>query len=71
MGRAIRAFLVIGFTLAVSGCGFGCEVDGVRHRAGETFLASDGCNQCTCQWDGTVVCTRMACLDDTGADTGA
>jgi len=67
----MRLFLVIGPALAVPGCGLGREIDGVRHRAGETFLASDGCNQCTCPWGGAVVCTRMACLDHSGGDTGA
>jgi hypothetical protein len=49
-----------------------CEVDGVAHRVGETYLCADGCNTCTCALDG-VTSTRLACLDDTGGggDTGA
>ena len=52
-----------------------CEVDGVGHRIGESYLCADGCNTCTCTLDG-VTSTRMACLDDTGgvddtADTAA
>jgi len=39
----------------------GCDYDGAHYRAGESFPSSDGCNQCSCQKDGTVVCTLRAC----------
>ena len=52
-----------------------CEVDGVRHRIGESYPCADGCNTCTCTLGG-VSSTLMACYEDTGgaedtADTGA
>ena len=28
---------------------------------GDTFPAGDGCNTCTCGFDGTVGCTKIAC----------
>ena len=37
-----------------------CE-DG-EHRVGDTWKRE--CNTCHCETDGTVVCTRMACLDE-------
>jgi hypothetical protein len=55
------------------------------HEVGATWTCEDGCNTCSCQEDGTVVQTEMACGDtgdtggevppdtgaaDTGADTG-
>jgi hypothetical protein len=39
-----------------------CEYDGERYLAGETFKSSDGCNDCGCQDDGSVVCTKRACV---------
>jgi hypothetical protein len=39
----------------------GCVYGGSSHAAGETFPSSDGCNKCTCQADGNVVCTDIAC----------
>ena len=52
-----------------------CEVDGVGHRIGESYLCADGCNTCTCTLTGTFH-TDMDCHYDTGgeedtADTGA
>lgn len=38
----------------------GCEVDGRRYAAGEVF---GGCDACTCQKDGTVVCLDFVCLE--------
>jgi hypothetical protein len=39
-----------------------CEVDGVRHRIGETYDCG-GCNKCTCELIG-VSTTSMKCFDD-------
>ncbi len=40
-----------------------CQYNGQRYKQGETFLASDGCNRCTCTdvAGGTVSCTTQAC----------
>lgn len=43
-----------------------CEFDGVSYAHGDTFLADDGCNTCTCE-NAEVFCTEMACIDDTGS----
>ena len=43
-------------------CGLGCQVDGVYYEAGQSFPAPDKCNTCTCQADGTIACTKKACL---------
>jgi hypothetical protein len=43
------------------------------HEVGATWTCEDGCNTCSCQEDGTIVQTEMACGDtgDTGGgDTG-
>jgi hypothetical protein len=40
-----------------------CSYDGKVYASGQTFLASDGCNGCTCQDDGFVACTTRACED--------
>jgi hypothetical protein len=39
----------------------GCEHGGKRHDVADHFAAGDGCNTCTCQSDGLVGCTTMAC----------
>ena len=44
-----------------------CIVDGVRHRPGDTFPSSDGCNTCSCREDGQVACTLRACVPDPDA----
>jgi len=41
--------------------GVSCRYEGKAYAAGETFPASDGCNNCSCQSDGAVVCTTRAC----------
>ncbi len=56
------------------------------HAVGETWTCEDGCNTCSCQEDGSIAQTEMACPDtgdtggevppdtgtgDTGSDTGA
>lgn len=38
-----------------------CEYNGRMYKAGEGFMADDGCNSCGCQEDGQVACTNMAC----------
>lgn len=42
-----------------------CEVDGVKHRVGETYPCADGCNTCQCGLSG-VSSTLMYCAEDTG-----
>jgi Kazal-type serine protease inhibitor domain/Pacifastin inhibitor (LCMII) len=55
-----------------SGGGAGaCELDGVKHLAGESFPSSDGCNQCFCGEDGAVGCTERACVSFCGGLIGA
>jgi len=39
-----------------------CSYEGEMYGAGETFLAADKCNACTCQEDGQTACTLKACL---------
>jgi hypothetical protein len=41
--------------------GPGCDYDGKHYNTGDSFLAADGCNQCSCQQDGKVICTLIAC----------
>jgi hypothetical protein len=48
----------------------GCEYGGVHYRPGASFPSSDGCNQCSCQRDGTVVCTLRACAAVCGGLAG-
>jgi hypothetical protein len=38
-----------------------CSYEGKQQVIGQSFLAADGCNQCTCLEGGTVSCTTMAC----------
>jgi hypothetical protein len=40
-----------------------CNHEGTLQRVGSSFLATDGCNTCSCESDLTVTCTRMLCLD--------
>jgi len=40
-----------------------CVYGGQAHKRGEWFPASDGCNSCSCNADGTVLCTEIACAD--------
>lgn len=47
-----------------------CIVDGVRHRPGDTFPSSDGCNTCSCGKDGVVACTLRACVATCGGIQG-
>jgi len=39
-----------------------CLVGDKTYAPGDTFPASDGCNSCTCQDDGTAACTLLGCI---------
>jgi Pacifastin inhibitor (LCMII)/Kazal-type serine protease inhibitor domain len=39
-----------------------CDYAGDQYAAGDSFKSSDSCNDCTCQRDGAVVCTKRACV---------
>lgn len=39
-----------------------CSYGDAKYEVGEIF--NDGCNDCTCESDGMVVCTEMACVDE-------
>jgi hypothetical protein len=45
-----------------------CEYDGKVYEEGDSFKSTDGCNTCGCN-NKEVVCTLMACLDDSGPTT--
>jgi hypothetical protein len=38
-----------------------CGYEGQRYEAGQSFPAADGCNTCTCELDGSISCTEIAC----------
>jgi len=38
-----------------------CEINDQQYSVGETFLADDNCNTCTCGEDLTVICTTNTC----------
>jgi pacifastin inhibitor LCMII len=38
-----------------------CVYDGMTYEIGDSFPADDGCNTCSCDADGSVACTEMAC----------
>jgi len=44
-----------------------CEYNGWAYSDKESFVSSDGCNQCVCS-DGEVVCTQMACTDESASN---
>jgi hypothetical protein len=48
----------------------GCEYGGVHYRPGDGFPSSDGCNQCSCQANGSVLCTLRACAATCGGLAG-
>ena len=56
----------------VTGCGASgaggkaCIYGGQTYQPGARFGAQDGCNSCSCMSDGSVACTLMACLGDSG-----
>jgi hypothetical protein len=48
----------------------GCSYEGKSYPAGASFPAADGCNQCSCQADGTVACTLKQCACDYSGASG-
>ena len=71
MTKATVVLGLLAFVLATGfgACGGGGKVciDGAKtYQPGATFRAQDGCNSCSCMSDGTVACTLMACLGDSG-----
>jgi len=38
-----------------------CFLNDINYKTGESFIAADGCNTCTCQAKGTIYCTDQAC----------
>jgi len=68
-----KATVVLGLAFVLAtGCGSSggggktCIYGGKTYQPGATFRALDGCNSCSCMSDGTVGCTLMACLGDSG-----
>ncbi len=67
MIRSLASFAaVLAIPLSLAACGVtfvgpDCQAGDATFAPGETFPAGDGCNTCTCQDDGTAVCTRLAC----------
>jgi hypothetical protein len=41
--------------------GHGCDYEDENYWPGDSFPPSDGCNTCTCEEGGAVVCTELAC----------
>lgn len=39
----------------------GCTKGGIQYQIGEKFPAPDSCNECTCQADGTILCSTDPC----------
>src|SRR5687767_844223 len=75
--RTLRLLLCV-LAVALTGCLDAvvgdvdlCKIDGKGYALNESFPASDGCNTCTCQLDGTAACTDKACLADGGAGGGS
>ena len=80
MGSRLRRDLLwVGATIAVAflvGCGPSvsdgsedvCVVGDQTYAEGDTFSAADGCNTCSCQADGSLACTEMACADGCSYD---
>jgi hypothetical protein len=46
-----------------------CEYNGQGYLAGDSFPDADGCNTCTCDKDGSALCTLKACAPG-GGDAG-
>jgi hypothetical protein len=40
-----------------------CVYNGQEYNAGDSFASDDGCNSCSCDEDGMVLCTEMACFE--------
>jgi len=47
--------------------GGSCVYEGKNRPAGSTFAAGDGCNSCSCESSGAVLCTARACASDCSA----
>ena len=45
-----------------------CEVEGVSYAVGATWDKS--CNSCSCDAEGLVICTTMACAEPLTCETG-
>jgi hypothetical protein len=58
--EAARAKASVGHKAACGAVG-GCDYNGEHHNSGDAYPADDGCNKCSCQEDGTSVCTKIAC----------
>jgi len=43
----------------------GCTSDNAQYNIGDTFEDADGCNTCTCQSDGNIICTTEECMTPT------
>jgi hypothetical protein len=46
-----------------------CTYDGGTYVEGQSFPSSDGCNTCSCEANGAVLCTKRACAVDAGPAT--
>ena len=70
IGVALLALASIGLAEPLMSCRSGgtCDYAGHTYDDGATFLCPDGCNQCTCGADGTIVSTKKKCA--TGAVAG-
>ena len=52
---------------AEGACVTGCDYNGVHYEPGTSFPASDGCNTCSCTNNGSVACTKIACIPGCGS----
>jgi hypothetical protein len=43
-------------------CGTGCDYNGQHYQPDDSFPSEDGCNDCFCGENGSVGCTKRACL---------
>lgn len=49
-----------------------CDLNDQRYQVGQSFLAADGCNTCTCLEDLTISCTELSCaITPTSAPTSS
>ncbi|CAI9730160.1 kielin chordin [Octopus vulgaris] len=46
-----------------------CNYSGKTYKFGQTFIAVDKCNQCTCKTKGNVTCTSKTCPPKTSEET--
>lgn len=47
-----------------------CKYNGKVYKAGENFKSFDGCNTCSCDKYGRVICTKRACVKACGGRAG-